>query len=141
MPGAPTFLPTKSLGSLIKTPGRATAAMVLLDFRIHDGGASDRHKVEPAINSLEEKPAKSDRRSGSSPDAIAGGMLVLMPIRVMSASRPCLAKMPWSRATMAEAQSLVAVQAILSLNGSASEGVATTARAAAAAKARVCDGP
>jgi hypothetical protein len=46
--------------------------------------------------------------------------------------------MPSSRATIAEAQSLVAVQAILSLNGSASAGTAAaSASADAAAKNQV----
>jgi hypothetical protein len=46
--------------------------------------------------------------------------VVLIAISETSASIPCLAKMPSSRATIAEAQSLVAVQAIFSLNASAS---------------------
>ena len=62
-----------------------------------------------------------------------------MPISVTSASIPCLAKMPSSRATIAEAQSLVAVQAIFSLNGSAQAGqAAAKASAAAAARELLC---
>ncbi len=43
---------------------------------------------------------------------------------------PCLAKMPSSRATIAEAQSDVAVQAMCSLIGSAAAGTATASHIA-----------
>ena len=45
-------------------------------------------------------------------ERIAAGMFELMPINTISASRPCFLKMPSSIATMAEAQSEVAVQPI-----------------------------
>ena len=133
MPGAPTFLPMKSLGSLIETPVRATAAMVLL--------SSGSMTEAPATATRSSPPSTACRNTGEvgppiwiESDAIAGGMFVLIPINVTSASRPCLAKMPWSRATIAEAQSLVAVQAIFNLTGSASKGVAASVKAPAAAK-------
>ena len=43
-------------------------------------------------------------------DRIAAGIFELMPIGVISTSSPCFLKMPSSIATMAEAQSEVAVQ-------------------------------
>ena len=43
-------------------------------------------------------------------ERIAAGMFELMPIGVISTSSPCFLKMPSSIATMAEAQSDVAVQ-------------------------------
>src|SRR6266851_8653107 len=43
---------------------------------------------------------------------MAAGIFELMPIRTISASRPCFLKMPSSTATIAEAQSLVAVHPI-----------------------------
>src|SRR5260370_1385411 len=45
-------------------------------------------------------------------DKMAAGIFELMPIRTISASRPCFLKRPSSTATIAEAQSLVAVQPI-----------------------------
>src|SRR6202011_2643576 len=45
-------------------------------------------------------------------DRIAAGMFELIPIGVISASSPCFLKMPSSAATIAEAQSEVAVQPI-----------------------------
>ncbi len=45
-------------------------------------------------------------------ETMAAGMFELMPIRTISASRPCFLKMPSSTATIAEAQSVVAVQPI-----------------------------
>src|SRR5216683_4407342 len=43
---------------------------------------------------------------------MAAGIFELMPIRTISASRPCLLKMPSSTATIAESQALVAVHPI-----------------------------
>jgi hypothetical protein len=43
---------------------------------------------------------------------MAAGMFELMPIKTISVSRPCFLKMPSSTATIAEAQSLVAVHPI-----------------------------
>ena len=80
----------------------------------------------PSIATRSSPPLTACRNTGDvgpptwiESETIAGGMLVLMPIRVISASIPCLAKMPSSRATIAEAQSEVAVQAMCSLIGSA----------------------
>ena len=136
MPGAPTFLPTKSLASLIVTPVRATAATAPLAT----GSITD----APSTATRSSPPSTACRKTVAvgppiwiESETIAGGMLVLIPIRVMSTSRPCLAKMPSSFATIAEAQSEVAVQAILSLIGSASAGMTARAKAAVAANSAI----
>ena len=137
MPGAPTFLPTKSLASLIVTPLRATAATAPAET----GSMTE----APATATRSSPPSTACRKTVAvgppiwiESETIAGGIVVLMAMSETSASRPCLAKMPSSRATIAEAQSLVAVQAILSLNGSASAGTAAaSASADAAAKNQV----
>ena len=54
MPGAPTFLPTKSFGSLIETPLRATAAIAVGLLRVHGRGARDRDEIEAAVDRLQE---------------------------------------------------------------------------------------
>jgi len=55
----------------------------------------------PAIATRSSPPSTACRKTlevgpptSIEPEAIAGGMLVLMPISVISASRPCLANTP-----------------------------------------------
>ena len=54
MPGAPTFLPTKSFGSLIVMPLRTKAAMMPFGGRAHHGSAGDGDEIEAAIDRLQE---------------------------------------------------------------------------------------
>src|SRR6476646_9869655 len=64
---------------------------------------------------------------------MAAGMFELIPIRVISASSPCLLKMPSSTAIIAEAQSVVAVHPIWILVCAWAGAAANKATAAAAA--------
>src|SRR5271165_5077395 len=131
MPGAPTFLPLKSLASLIVTPVRATAAIASLETGSMDEAPSIATRSSPPSTACRNTVAVGPPIWIES-ETIAGGMLLLIAIRVTSASIPCLAKMPSSPATIAEAQSLVAVQAIFSLKGSARAEPAARAKAAVA---------
>ena len=66
MPGAPTFLPTKSLASLIVDAIARDGGDRFGGDRVHDRGAGDRDEIEPAVDRLQEDGARSVRRSGSS---------------------------------------------------------------------------
>src|SRR5215212_1592068 len=108
-PGAPTFLPTKSFGSLMVMPLRTKA--VILPF---DTGLIT---VAPAMATRSRPPSTACRNTVDvGPpiwiefDRIAAGIFELMPTGVISTSSPCFLKMPSSIATIAEPQSEVAVQ-------------------------------
>src|SRR6185312_7207184 len=108
-PGAPTFLPTKSFGSLMVMPLRTKAVMLPFDTGFIT--------VAPAMATRSSPPSAAWRNTVEvGPpiwiefERIAAGMFELMPIGVISTSSPCFLKMPSSIATMAEAQSDVAVQ-------------------------------
>src|SRR5438876_24433 len=108
-PGAPTFLPTKSFGSLMVMPLRTKAVMLPFDTGLIT--------VAPAIATRSRPPSAACRNTVEvGPpiwiefDRIAAGIFELIPIGVISTSSPCFLKMPSSTATMAEAQSEVAVQ-------------------------------
>src|SRR3954463_14665808 len=108
-PGAPTFLPTKSLASLASTPVRVKAAMVSFEllFMIDAPATATRSRPPSTAcrNTVEVGPPIWIEL-----DRIAAGMLELMPISVISTSRPRRLKMPSSTPTIAEEQSEVAVQ-------------------------------
>ena len=108
-PGAPTFLPTKSFGSLMVMPLRTKAVMLPFDIGLIT--------VAPAMATRSSPPSAACRNTVEvGPpiwiefDRIAAGIFELMPIGVISTSSPCFLKMPSSIATIAEAQSEVAVQ-------------------------------
>ena len=108
-PGAPTFLPTKSFGSLMVMPLRTKAVMLPFETGLMTDA--------PAMATRSRPPSTACRNTVEvGPpiwiefDRIAAGMFELMPIGVISTSSPCFLKMPSSIATMAEAQSDVAVQ-------------------------------
>src|SRR6202453_4480827 len=113
-PGAPTFLATKSLGSVMVMLLRTKAAMLALEV----GFITD----APATATRSRPPSTACKNTVDvgAPiwielERMAAGMFELMPIRTISASRPCFLKMPSSTATIAEAQSLVAVHPIWTL--------------------------
>ena len=108
-PGAPTFLPTKSFGSLMVMPLRTKA--VMLPF------VTGLMIEAPAMATRSRPPSTACRNTVEvgppiwiELERIAAGMFELMPIGVISTSSPCFLKMPSSTATIAEAQSDVAVQ-------------------------------
>src|SRR5438552_2003893 len=108
-PGAPTFLPAKSFGSLMAMPLRTKAVMLPFDTGLIT--------VAPAMATRSSPPSTACRNTVEvGPpiwiefDRIAAGIFELMPTGVISTSSPCFLKMPSSIATIAEAQSEVAVQ-------------------------------
>src|SRR5689334_10928933 len=132
-PGAPTFLPTKSFGSLMVTPLRTKAVMLPFDTGFIT--------VAPAIATRSSPPSTACRNTVEvgpptwiELERIAAGMFELMPISTISASSPCFLNRPSSTATMAEAQSEVAVQPIWILPSAWAAPVASAATTSAKAK-------
>src|SRR3984885_9479058 len=138
-PGAPTFLPMKSFGSLIVMPLRTKAAMLALEvgFMIDAPAIATRSSPPSAAckNTVEVGPPIWIEL-----ERMAAGIFELMPIKTISASRPCFLKMPSSTATIAEAQSVVAVRPIWSFVWAQAGPATKTAATAAAAANLVMDG-